>query len=178
VTAQIKDAVAQEDARIAAETRAWQINAANLAGGICGGLALVCIAGAFLISAAAPKFGRGAALVGALCVGCFAFAQFLGSAWFLPVTLSAYGIASAVWIAWEVRGAIRKRESDNVAATNEIAVKPIVATLEAAYDGADTDHQAWLDAQIFSQLPKDDPAYRAAIHAIKASISLAKLGSS
>lgn len=174
----LKDAVAKaksdEAARIAAETRAWQIHAANWAGAGLGALALAFTAGAFFLSAASKKLREAAVAAVALCIGCFAFARFLGWPWFLPVVGGAYLIAGAGWLAWKIRAGIREAAAKKAAATNELAVKPIISTLDTAYDAADAEHQAWMDAQIFDALGKQGAQYSAAIHEIKASIALEK----
>ena len=175
---QIADAKAQEAARILADIRAKEVNAALWAGGICGIAALGCIAGMIFLSAAAKMFGRGAATAGVLCVICFGFARFLGSPWFdlaWKVTAGILAVGGVAWAAWEIRSAIRRREAEKVAADNELTVKPIISTLDTAYDAADIEHQAWMDAQIFDALGKQGAQYSAAIHEIKASIALAKL---
>ena len=177
VERQIADAKAQEAARILADIRAKQVNAALLAGGVCGVAALGCIAGMIFLSAAAKMFGRGAATAGVLCMVCFGFARVLGSPWFDVVwnaTAGILAVGGVAWAAWEIRSAIRRREAEKVADDNELTVKPIISTLDTAYDEADIEHQAWMDAQIFEVLGKQGPQYSAAIHEIKASIALAK----
>lgn len=174
---QIADAKAQEAARILADIRAKEVNAALWAGGICGVSALGCIAGMIFLSEAAKMFGRGAATAGVLCMVCFGFARFLGSPWFdvvWKVTAGILAVGGVAWAAWEIRSAIRRREAEKVADDNELTVKPIISTLDTAYDEADIEHQAWMDAQIFEVLGKQGPQYSAAIHEIKASIALAK----
>lgn len=174
---QIADAKAQEAARILADIRAKEVNAALWAGGICGVSALGCIAGMIFLSEAAKMFGRGAATAGVLCMVCFGFARFLGSPWFdvvWKVTAGILAVGGVAWAAWEIRSAIRRREAEKVADDNELTVKPIISTLDTAYDEADIEHQAWMDAQIFEVLGKQGPQYSAAIHEIKASIALDK----
>lgn len=172
LASEIADAVRQERDRLAASTRASQARAANAAGMACGLIALACIAGAVWLPVARSKFLRGAALAGALCVGCFAFARFLGWTWFLPVTGGAYGLALAGWIAWEIRGAIRKREAEKLAATNLLVAQVVVDELDTAYDTADAEHQAWMQENILKRLAEHGAQYRAAVHEIKASIKL------
>lgn len=171
---QIEDAKRIERDRIAAETRAAQVRMANMAGGICGVAALACVAGAVWLSAAAAKFMRGAALAGVLCAVCFGFARFAASPFFVPVTASVCGLLLAGWIAWEIRGALRKREADASAATHALVAQVLVDELDAAYDTADADHQVWMQDGILKRLAEHGPQYSAAVHEIKASIKLAE----
>lgn len=171
---EIEDAKRIERDRIAAETRAAQVRMANMAGGICGVAALACVAGAVWLSAAAAKFMRGAALAGVLCAVCFGFARFAASPFFVPVTASVCGLLLAGWIAWEIRGALRKREADESAVTHALVAQVLVDELDAAYDTADADHQVWMQDTILKRLAEHGPQYSAAVHEIKASIKLAE----
>jgi len=170
----VAKAKADKDGEFAEKVRAWQVNAANWFGGGLFAAALACVAAAFLLPVSSKMLKEAAAMAFALCVGCFAFARFLGWPLFLPVVGGAYLVAGAGWFAWKVRSGMREAAAKKAAATNDLAVKPIISTLDTAYDAADADHQAWMDVQIFEQLGKQGAQYSAAIHEIKASIALAK----
>jgi hypothetical protein len=128
VDRQIKDAVTQEDARIASATRAWQVNAANWAGGICGGFTLVCLAGVFILPVTASLFKRGAAISGMLCLACFGFARFVASSWFMPVIIFTLGLSVIFWVIYEFRLSFHKNEA-NVASVKAKAVVTYAAKL-------------------------------------------------
>ena len=102
----------------------------------------------------------------------FGAARFLSSPWFGwtagAVVIGAV-IASIVLV-------LRKQRQAEDAAKLGMAVKPIISALDVAYDSADIEHQAWMDAQIFEVLGKQGAEYSAAIHEIKASIALEKSG--
>ena len=102
----------------------------------------------------------------------FGAARFLSSPWFGwtagAVVIGAV-IASIVLV-------LRKQRQADDAAKLGMAVKPIISALDTAYDAADIEHQAWMDAQIFEVLGKQGAEYSAAIHEIKASIALEKSG--
>ena len=180
-TASLEAAVAKaksdEASRLAAETRAWQVKVVSWTGGVLFIAAIALIACCFLLPVAVSMFKKAACVAGIGCVACFALARFISSPWFdyvWKITAGTLVVAGLGWAAWEVRQAIRRNKVDKLAATSEMAVKPIITTLDTAYDAADTDHQAWMDAQIFDALGKQGAQYSAAIHEIKASIALEK----
>ena len=177
LTAAVEKARQDEAARIARETREWQIHAANWIGGGLFVAALGLAACCFLLPVASTIFKKSAFVAGIGCAACFALARFLSSPWFdyaWKITAGTLVVAGIAWAAWEIRSAIRRREAEKVADDNELTVKPIISTLDTAYDEADIEHQAWMDAQIFEVLGKQGPQYSAAIHEIKASIALDK----
>ena len=136
VTAQIKDAVAQEDARIAAETRAWQVNAANLAGGGLFVAALGLAACCFLLPVASTIFKKSAFVAGIGCAACFALARFLSSPWFdyaWKITAGALIVAGIGWAAWELRQAIKRSQAARKAADNAMVAEKIIPVLDNYY---------------------------------------------
>ena len=177
LAAAVAKAKADEASKLAADTRAWQVKVVSWTGG---GLFVVAIALAaccFLLPVAVSMFKKAAVIAGIGCVACFAMARFLSSPWFdyaWKITAGTLIIAGLGWAAWEIRQAIKRSKAEKLAATNEMAVKPIIATLDTAYDAADAEHQAWMDSQIFEALGKHGAQYSAAIHEIKASIALEK----
>lgn len=170
IAAAVANAVADEDARIAAETRAWQVRMANWAGAGLGALAAGCIAGAFFISAASKKLGEAAAIALALCVGFLAFARLLSHPWFLPVAVGSYVIAGAAWAAWKIRTGIREREEAKVARDNAKIVADLVPMLDDYYDNhASPEAKADMAAKLFPALQAKGGAYDAAVKRFKAS---------
>lgn len=189
---EIEDAKRIERDLIAAETRAAQVRMANTAGGICGIIALACIAGAVWLSAAAAKFLRGAAVSGVLCAECFGFARFAASPLFVPVVGTVSALLLSGWIAWEVRGAIRKRDADKEASLAKeradgysafgTKVIPIIDELYERKDlmqewvnkhtnGTESDY---VDEQLLAVLAASmDDKTKAVVHEIRASIKLA-----
>jgi hypothetical protein len=174
VEAQIADAKAQEAARILADIRAKEVNAALWAGGICGIAALGCIAGMIFLSAAAKMFGRGAATAGVLCMVCFGFARFLGSPWFdlaWKVTAGTLAVGGVAWVAWEIRTAIKRREAEKVAADNAMVAEKIIPVLDNYYKHvASPEAVADMDKTggLWDSLDDLGGAYDAAVKRIKA----------
>lgn len=177
LAAAVAKAKADEAARLAAETRAWQVKVVSWTGGILFIATIALAACCFLLPVAVTIFKKAAFVAGMGCAACFAMARFLSSPWFdiaWKVTAGALIVAGIGWAAWELRQAIKRSQVAKVTAANELAVKPIITTLDTAYDAADAEHQAWMDAQIFEVLGKEGAQYSAAIHEIKASITLEK----
>lgn len=177
LAAAVAKAKADEAARIAAETRSWQVKVVSWTGGVLFIAAISLAACCFLLPVAVSMFKKSAFVAGIGCVACFALARFLSSPWFdaaWKATAGTLFVAGLCWAAWEIRQAIKRSKAEKLAATNEMAVRPIISTLDTAYDSADAVHQAWMDANIFEQLGKQGAQYSAAIHEIKATIALEK----
>lgn len=169
LVAAVAKAVADEDARIAAETRAWQARAANWFGGGLLAAALACAAAAFLLPVSSKMFKEAAAVAFALCVGCFAFARFLSWHWFLPVVGGAYAVIGAIWWAWKIRTGIREREKAKVARDNAKIVADLVPMIDDYYDNqASPEAKADMAAKLFPALQAKGGAYDAAVKRFKA----------
>ena len=155
----IAQAKADEDARIQAETRAWQVKVANWAG--CGLFvaSLALIAMAFLVNAAAKKFGEGAAFALAIAIGCFAFARFLAWPYFFPVVGGGYAVIGAGYVAWKWRAAVKEHEA-SVKAAKTAAIVPYATMLVDVINEADKkatgDQTAILKALIFDPIKDRD----------------------
>lgn len=165
-------AKADEAARIAAETRAWQVHAANWTGAICGVIALGCIAGAVFLPAAIGKFGRGAAVAGVLCALSFGFARFISSP-LLDTIAKWTGIGLAValvaWVAWEIDSAIKRRSDDKKAGERALVSDTVVAVLDDYYYHlASPEAVADMDAKFWPALQAKGPKYDAAVKRLKA----------
>lgn len=168
-TKELEDAKRIERDRIAAETKAAQVRIANYAGGACGVAVLACIAGAVFLPVAAKLFLRGAALAGALCIVCFAFARFAACQLFLPVAGGSCVLAIAGWIAWEIHGSIKNRESDKAAQDATLASTTAIDVLDDYYDRlASPEAVADMKEKLFPALQAKGPAYDAAVKRIKA----------
>jgi outer membrane murein-binding lipoprotein Lpp len=170
LAAAIQQARQDEAARIARETREWQIYAANWAGGGLFVATLGLAAAAWFLSAASKKLGEGAIVAFALCVGCFAFARFLGNPWFLPVSGTLYGIGFAGWMAWKIKAGINEREAKVKASRDGLVAAVLVQKLNDFYDASSAEMKAQLDAGLFAELEKAGPAYAEAVKRIKADI--------
>ena len=169
IAAAVANAVADEDARIAAETRAWQVRAANWFGGGLLAATLACAAAAFLLPVSSKMFKEAAAVAFALCVGCFAFARFLSWPWFLPVVGGAYAVIGAIWWAWKIRTGIREREEAKVARDNAKIVADLVPMLDDYYDNqASPEARTDMAAKLFPALQAKGGAYDAAVKRFKA----------
>jgi outer membrane murein-binding lipoprotein Lpp len=155
----VAKAKADKDAEFAAKVKAWQVNAANWAGAGLGTLALAFAAGAFLLSAASKKLGEAAIVSILLCIGCFAFARFLGWPWFLPVVGGAYAVAGAVWAAWKVRSGMREKaavEEAAKAATFVPYATMLVDVINEADKNATVAERPILDKLLFDPLKAAD----------------------
>jgi len=162
---------------MAAETRVWQVKVVSWTGGVLFIAAIALAACCFLLPVAVSMFKKAAFIAGIGCAACFALARFLSSPWFdvaWKITVGAIVVSGLAWAALEIRQAIKRSKAEKLAATSEMAVKPIITTLDTVYDEADAEHQTWMDSQIFDALGKQGAQYSAAIHEIKASIALDK----
>jgi hypothetical protein len=169
----LADAVEQarqdEADRIAKETREWQIHAANWTGGGLFVAALGLAAAAWFITGASKKLGEGAIIAFALCVGCFAFARFLGNAWFMPIACGLYGVGFAGWIAWKIRTGIKEREAAKTATDNALVTANLVPALDDYYDNqASPEAKADMAKKLFPALESLGGAYDAAVKRLKA----------
>ena len=170
LAAAVDKALQDEAAEIAKQTREWQIHFANWAG--CGLFvaALGLAAAAWFLSAASGKLGEGAIIAFALCVGCFAFARFLGNAWFMPIAGGLYGVAFAGWIAWKIRTGIKEREAAKTATDNALVTANLVPALDDYYDNqASPEAKADMAEKLFPSLESLGGAYDAAVKRLKAS---------
>lgn len=166
---QVTDAKAQEAARIARETREWQIHAANWAGGGLFVATLGLAAAAWFIPISRRMFGEGAIVAMALCVGCFAFARLLGNPLFLPVACGAYGVGLLGWAAWKVRSGMREKAAAKIAEDNARIVADLVPMLDDYYDKlASPEAKADMAAKLFPALEAKGGAYDAAVKRFKA----------
>lgn len=168
----VNDAKAQERAQLALDARKAQIHAANWAGGICGLIALACIAGAVFLSAAAPKFIRGAICAGILCLLCFGFARFLSAPWFDTAAKwvgIAIGVAIFAWVAYEIRAAIEDKSAAAKAAKTQLVASVVVDALDAYYDTKASDEaKADMDKSLFPALSEKGAEYTACVKEIQA----------
>ena len=113
----------------------------------------------------------GVVIAGCLALGSagmFAYARFLSHPAFGWVTGSVVAIGVVVGIrhVWRITEKLQRADK------TEMVSQTVIDTLDVAYDNADIEHQSWMDSQIFEELAKHGPVYRAAVHEIKASIKL------
>lgn len=125
-----------EAARIARETREWQIHMANWAGGglfvVTLGLAACC----FLLPVAGSIFKKSAFIAGIGCAACFALARFLSSPWFdvaWKITAGSLIVAGIGLAAWELRQAIKRSQAARKAADNAMVAERIIPVIDNYY---------------------------------------------
>ena len=188
-----------EAARIARETREWQIHAANWAGGGLFVAALGLAAAAWFIPVSKKMFGEGAIVAMALCVGCFAFARLLGNPLFLPVACGVYGIGFLGFLAWKVRSGIREREAEEsakaavekadrytawgasvVPAIDDIyedksVLTAWIANWKSLHPGMEPTQSDYIEARLFDPLSaSQDANIKRVVDEIRSSVKLAK----
>ena len=188
-----------EAARIARETREWQIHAANWAGGGLFVATLGLAAAAWFIPISRRMFGEGAIVAMALCVGCFAFARLLGNPLFLPVACGAYGVGLLGWAAWKVRSGMREREAEEsakaavekadrytawgasvVPAIDDIyedksVLTAWIANWKSLHPGMEPTQSDYIEARLFDPLSaSQDANIKRVVDEIRSSVKLAK----
>ena len=199
LTAAVAKAKADKDKEFAAKVKAWQVGAANWAGAGLFVAALGLAAAAWFLTVASKKLGEGAVVAFALCIGCFAFARFLGNAWFMPIAGGLYGAGFAGWGAWKVRSGIREREAAESAkaavekadryTTWGASVVPAIddiyedksvltawiANWKSLHPGTEPTQSDYIEARLFDPLSaSQDANIKRVVDEIRSSVKLAK----
>ena len=141
----------------------------------CAGAALALGAGIAIGGVAAlRRVGPAAIALGVVGLGCLGAAQIIGARWFLPAVGIAGGGAVLWFAVWSYRHQKRGDLAQELATrTGKVAAvaKTAVPVLDAAYEEADGEVRAWLDAHVFnrlSDLMRSTPEMKATVHEIRA----------
>jgi hypothetical protein len=155
-------AVEQARQKALADVRAEQVRMANELARWCMIAAMLCAAGAVFATGVRDRLIELTILAGCSAASCFAFARWLGSEWFMPTMIAAWGLIAVAYVAWMVNKARQVKFAKNAG----LVAPTVIEVLDEVYEVPE--NRTWMDANIFPALQDCGPAYDAAVKRIKA----------